>query len=119
MGRYYSGDINGKFWFGVQSSNAADRFGVTGQEPNYLEYSFDESDKQSVEDELKEIKEKLGDQLQKIDEFFNTNYAYNTEMLKDAGINEDLLEDYADYQLGKEILECLNEQGYCEFTAEL
>ena len=27
MGRYYSGDIEGKFWFAVQSSNAADRFG--------------------------------------------------------------------------------------------
>ncbi len=28
MGRYYSGDIEGKFWFAVQSSYAADRFGV-------------------------------------------------------------------------------------------
>lgn len=26
MGRYYSGDINGKFWFGVQSSYDADNF---------------------------------------------------------------------------------------------
>lgn len=26
MGRYYSGDINGKFWFGVQNSNDADNF---------------------------------------------------------------------------------------------
>lgn len=24
MGRYYNGDIEGKFWFGVQSSNDAD-----------------------------------------------------------------------------------------------
>ena len=30
MGRYYEGDINGKFMFGVQASNAADRFGVEG-----------------------------------------------------------------------------------------
>ena len=28
MGRYYEGDIDGKFWFGVQSSSDADYFGV-------------------------------------------------------------------------------------------
>ena len=27
MGRYYSGDINGKFWFGTQSSGDASHFG--------------------------------------------------------------------------------------------
>lgn len=119
MGRYYSGDINGKFWFGVQSSNAADRFGVTGHEPSYIMYYFDEDGKQGVEDELKVIEQKLGDQLQKIDEFFKANNGWNSEMLKDAGLNEDLLSDYADYELGKEILECINNQGYCEFEAEL
>ena len=40
MGRYYSGDIEGKFGFAIQNSNAADRFGVTGQTPNFLEYYF-------------------------------------------------------------------------------
>lgn len=40
MGRYYSGDIEGKFWFAVQSSNAADRFGVSGNEPNFIQYHF-------------------------------------------------------------------------------
>jgi len=28
MGRYYNGDIEGKFWFAVQSSDDADFFGV-------------------------------------------------------------------------------------------
>jgi hypothetical protein len=28
MGRYYSGEISGKFWFGIQDSNDADYFGV-------------------------------------------------------------------------------------------
>ena len=36
MGRYYDGDINGKFMFAVQSSSAADRFGSEGHN-NYLE----------------------------------------------------------------------------------
>ena len=30
MGRYYSGDIEGKFWFAIQSSDDADYFGVEG-----------------------------------------------------------------------------------------
>ena len=44
MGRYYNGDIDGKFWFGVQSSNDADFFGATGCEPNYIEYDFDKDE---------------------------------------------------------------------------
>ena len=36
MGRYYEGDISGKFAFGVQSSTAADRFGVDPTKPNYV-----------------------------------------------------------------------------------
>jgi hypothetical protein len=42
MGRYTSGDIEHKFVFGVQSSTAADRFGATYCESNYVEYYFDE-----------------------------------------------------------------------------
>ena len=36
MGRFYTGDICGKFWFAVQSSNDAEYFGA---EPN-MEYTF-------------------------------------------------------------------------------
>jgi hypothetical protein len=43
MGRYYNGDIEGKFWVAVQSSNAADQFGVEGTAPEQLEYGFYES----------------------------------------------------------------------------
>ena len=39
MGRYYSGDIEGKFWFGVQNSTDADFFGVQG-EPRFYHYYF-------------------------------------------------------------------------------
>ena len=44
MGRYITGDIERKLWFAVQNSNAADRFGVTGYEPAYLEYQFEQDD---------------------------------------------------------------------------
>jgi hypothetical protein len=52
MGRYYDGDINGKFMFGVQSSDAADRFGVIGEKPNLLDYYFDEDNLDSLKEGL-------------------------------------------------------------------
>ena len=36
MCRDISGDINHRLWFAVQDSNAADRFGVTGHQPEEL-----------------------------------------------------------------------------------
>lgn len=119
MGRYYSGDIDGKFWFAVQPSDSADRFGVKGHEPSYLEYYFSEEDKPSVKAELDRIEKALGDQLQKLDEFFDKHYSYNDDMLIENGIDVSNLGDYADYQLGKKILDCIEKQGYCEFQAEL
>ena len=47
MGRYYHGDIEGKFWFGVQSSTDAEFFGVEGN-ANFLHYYFDEDNKKDV-----------------------------------------------------------------------
>ena len=119
MGRYYSGDIDGKFWFAVQSSNAADRFGSTGCEPNYIEYYFDEGDLEKVQAELKRIEDKLGDKMQVIDKFFEENYGYNDDMLVSAGITRSELSEYADYGLGKKIEQCIISTGQCEFTAEL
>ena len=40
MGRWCSGNIDHKFWFAVQDSDAADRFGVTGYQPEELILSF-------------------------------------------------------------------------------
>ena len=54
MGRYYSGDIEGKFWFAVQSSNDADNFGVTGLPPDdRINYYFKKSDMPLIEEGLK------------------------------------------------------------------
>lgn len=119
MGRYYSGDIEGKFWFGLQPSNAADRFGVTGCEPGYITYFFNEEHKEEVENELKRIEESLGEQLKMIEEFFSKQPSYTEKTLADYGINTDNLSDYADYLLGKQILDCINENGCCSFDAEL
>lgn len=119
MGRYYTGDIEGKFWFAVQSSNAADRFGVIGSDPNYLEYWFDESNLEEVEAEINNIQDSLGDKLKIIEDFFEKNNGYTNEMLKEADITEEELSEYADLKLGIKIRDCIKENGQCSFQAEL
>jgi len=119
MGRYYSGDIEGKFWFAVQSSNAADRFGVQGTQPETIVYNFQEEDLEGVEEEIKNIEEKLGDKLQVIKNFFEVNNGYNDKMLEEVGITKDELSEYADLGLGIEICDCIKENGYCNFEGEL
>ena len=118
MGRYYSGDIEGKFWFAVQSSSAADRFGVTGYQPETLNYNFQEEDLEGVEEEIKNIEEKLGDKLGIIDNFFKEKNGYNDKELEEAGISNAELSDYADLGLGRQIRDYLKENGQCEFEAE-
>ena len=44
MGRYYNGDIEGKFWFAVQSSTDASFFGADPYEPNYVNYYFEKDE---------------------------------------------------------------------------
>lgn len=118
MGRYYSGDINGKFWFALQSSDCADRFGVQGFQPEVLKYFFEESDLELVEQEISDIKTKLGDKLKVIDDFFESKDSYNDDDLEKAGISKQELSEYADLGMGKKIRDCIKENGYCEFEAE-
>jgi len=60
MGRYYSGDIEGKFWFACQSSDDADSFGVTGTPPDdRLVYYFREQDMPKIEQGLKDCIDQL------------------------------------------------------------
>jgi hypothetical protein len=124
MGRYYNGDIEGKFWFGVQSSDCADRFGVMGRQPEKLYYYFDESDLQSVQNELKQIEQSLGNYLKQLNDFFAKNNGYSDiKLAKELGVSEQdlgyILRDYADYELGKEIEKSIIKNGQCEFYAEM
>lgn len=118
MGRYYSGDIEGKFWFALQSSDCADRFGKTGQTPNYIEYYFEAEDLVEVEEEIQRIETTLGEFKEKIDKFFEVNNGWNDQMLADNGISRYLLSEYADLYLGYKIRDAIKENGSCQFTAE-
>ena len=130
MGRYYNGDIDGKFWFAVQSSNDADFFGVEG-ETRFLDYYFDEDNKKDVHRGMLECDRHLGKYRKLLDEFFNNREGYNNKMLieyldekahptkhTEQGIKY-YLEWYARLILGKKIYDCILEQGSCSFEAEL
>lgn len=124
MGRHYSGDIEGKFWFGVQDSNAADRFGSTGYIPDHLHYFFDRDNLPVIEEELELIKLKYGDYIQTLTDFLAKNEIYTQKSIQtllklpaESDV-EEVLKDYADCLLGLKIKKCIEEKGYCEFDAE-
>ena len=119
MGRYYNGDIEGKFWFGVQSSNAADRFGQRGYEPSYIEYYYTDDDLDEVEAEIKRIEDELGDKVEALDKFFSERYSYSDDELSEIGIDQHDISEYSDLGLGRQIRDCIKERGVCSFTAEL
>mgnify|MGYP003129478377 CR=1 FL=1 len=137
MGRYYSGDIEGKFAFGVQSSTAADRFGQSYMDPGYVEYYYQEEDLPNVKAELKSISEKFGKHEDALIAYFDLRYYDYTSkhhmtfpeyLYKGALIDDpskyfddkkNLLSEYYDYLLGYKIMKCIEEIGECSFTAEL
>lgn len=124
IGRYINGDINLKLWFAVQPSDAADRFGVTGAQPETLEYWFKKEDLKSVEDEINSIINSLGKYKDLLDKFFNENNGYTTQILSDyLQVDEKetkkLLKEYADLELGIKIRDCIKENGECSFSAEM
>ena len=92
MGRYYTGDIEGKFWFGLQSSTAADRFGVSYNEPNYVEYYYDQENLEGVETEIKSIEDALGDKIKIIDDFsylmLMTDGIYDAKFVVEANLEK-------------------------------
>ena len=123
MGRDISGDINHRLWFAVQSSNAADRFGVTGHQPQELYYHFDEESLPGIYQELSNIATNLGSNLILLHKFFKENDSYSDEKVAEyLNVEPDaiqkILKDYADHELGLKIAEAVQTTGQCEFTAE-
>ena len=122
MGRYYHGDIEGKFWFGVQSSCDGEYFGMEEQEPSYIPYYSDDLD--LAEEGVEECKAKLRGYLTIIRKFFNSRSSYTDKSLAEAlEVSEDktahLLKWYARLTLGEKIVKCIKEEGSCWYEAEL
>lgn len=119
MGRYYQGDIEGKFWFGLQPSDAPSRFGGTELEPSYVTYQFTEEDLDDVNAEIEYIEYTLKDKKELIESFFAKNASYNDDDLLDLGLTNRDIRNYADLKLGIQIRDCIIENGECVFDAEL
>jgi hypothetical protein len=123
MGRYYDGDIEGKFMFGRQSSDDADFFGQSGA-PEFIDYYYEKKDILTVKEKLLECLKVLGNAKPKIDKFFRKNDSFNDEMFKeeynwDKEKTDHNLEWYARYELGKKIYKHLKDNDTCFFRAEL
>jgi hypothetical protein len=137
MGRYYSGDIEGKFWFAVQSSDDASFFGGSDDEvyhqdengddypePSEIEYFFQTGDLEEIDHGIEECLSQLGDRKEKLDAFFEKVEYYNNNMVSESlsmEVNDvkPLLEWYARLELGVKIRDCVKEKGQCSFNAEL
>jgi hypothetical protein len=137
MGRYYEGDIEGKFWFGIQSSDDADFFGSTGFQPDWLEYYFDESHLDKIQKGLDECLQHLDSKKDILDNFFKKNNGYTQEEIcklldtpvPQTGMPTDNMNNkskyhyylmwYARYELGKKILDRVTSNKFCSFRAEL
>ena len=141
MGRYYDGDIEGKFWFGVQDSCDAEFFGAKditeeNQEEDYhggyVDYCIDNNNIDSVLEGIRICKILLGENGKILMNFFENNNGYNEEMIithyKDKHnikISEEeihaLLTYLARLQLGIQILIFFNQNPSkdCNFTAEM
>jgi hypothetical protein len=130
MGRFYNGDINGKWWFAVQSSDTPERFG--GQETS-IDYII--CNNEEFQEEMKKLETTLGENLKIFDEFFAKKDSYNNEQLveffQEKGKNytdnismvdiEYLLKDYADYQFGLEVAKYFEDtmEESCYISSEL
>lgn len=55
MGRYYNGDINGKFGFGSQDSTDGEYFGAWETEGTVIDYCINNDDIPEAIDKLKEL----------------------------------------------------------------
>jgi len=141
MGRHYDGDIEGKFWFAVQSSDDGEYFGaidITEENTDsdyhngFVDYVIYFSDIDRVKTGIDLCKRQLRGNYLILNEFFLSNNGYNDEMIiehyqKTRGIhiNEGFLREqltiFARLDFGTQILLYFNENPGedCHFTAEM
>ena len=130
MGRYYSGDVEGKFWFAVQPSDIHEQFGAEKQEPSFVDYIIENGPQ--VLEGLEALECKLGAYLEVAHQFFEHNISYMEEDFmefaqacgmncKSAEVAKQVIRDYADWTSGIQVLEYFNKTkaDACYISAEL
>ena len=114
MGRYYTGDIEGKFMFAVQGSDAGERFGAYEPLRNVIPYCIQRESYDDIVKELKSI-EKSGS-LERAQAWMNEDHRLPPS---DSQVKD--LEEYADYRMGKQIKQWFDDnpkEDYLYFDAE-
>ena len=121
MGRYYNGDIDGKFWFAVQGSDAGERFGAKEINSYYIEYEIDRED--SYKDIVKELESiESNSSIKEIEAMFKIERTYNDDTLKEYGLSNEDVREYADYEMGKQIKKWFDDnpdRDVLNFSAEI
>lgn len=115
MGRYYTGDIEGKFWFGTQPSDDAEQFGAVESTVTYYSVEEMEDNDRKCEVRLTEIFGELG---LAVDLEMNPEAVY--ELYESDTEQSDARRSlYASLQLGLKIYQCLVKEGQCNFEVEV
>ena len=124
MGRYYHGDIEGKFWFGVQPSDDPKLFGAVEEQADTIDYYTE--DLSLIENGIARCKKEIGDYYEQMQHFYN-NIVSNPKYAQTLGewLNvpehkaDNLRGWYARLELGEKMYLRVKEHGSCFITAEL
>ena len=128
MGRYYYGDIEGKFMFAVQPSDAGERFGAyeTPQEPSSIDYAVSRTSYDEISKELKEIEQsgavaRVEHMWKELEKEGQMGYSLDKDCPRFNVTAKDLSE-YADWRMGKQMKDYFDKNPEAEslwFNAEL
>ena len=120
MGRYYNGDVDGKFMFAVQSSDAHERFGAIEEEKDYIPYVVYRDRYAEICAELESIKKK--GHIDKVEKMFNKETGWNSKIQEKYSVKDEDLSEYADYQIGIQLKKFFDDNpdlDECRFDAEI
>ncbi len=118
MGRYYYGDIQGKFMFTIQPSNAGERFGAQEEEA-MVPYFVNRKNYDHIVKELESIEE--SGSLDRVNKMFENELGWNDETQDKYGVSNDDLSEFADYRLGmnmKEWFDANPDEEWLRYEAE-
>jgi uncharacterized protein YegJ (DUF2314 family) len=122
MGRYYDGDIEGKFWFGCQSSQDGEFFGAIEYDRDFIEYHIPHEKIKNVIEGIWKCKKALGDDIYLSgDSYYGTmeaNAVWSNMTEAEKSYTSTWL---ARLDLGSKMLGFMleNPGEVCNFTAEL
>jgi|TARA_R100000081_G_scaffold51471_1_gene24854 hypothetical protein len=127
MGRYYTGDIEGKFMFAVQGSYAGERFGAVKigcttddfTNTDSIHYQVNRKSYDYILKELRLIKESGA--IERVRRMYEEHNGWNNKIGEKFGVSRKNLQEYADYCMGNQIKDWFDNnlgRDYLHFEAE-